>query len=430
MSPRPQLAIGDYGAVSYAYDLPKVTAKCRFRGMDGVTRQVSALGVGRGRDAKAITSTGKNAALAALKSKINELKRGSDSINSETRLKDLAETWYAGQQTEGLKYNTLKRNRAALDNHITPKIGGLKLREATTSRLDLFIRDVSVKSGPSAAAVVRSVLSGIFTEAQRYDAVDGNPVAATRVPKIERKAIRALSLDEFLGMRAFAQERMRPLTWQERFEKAGGDKYRMGGVSRSQTPLDVIDFLIGTGVRPAEVLGLRWDDVHLDAEVPWVHIHQQIIRETGKGLVFAPTKERDERRLALPAFAVEMLRRRQELPGNEWGVVFANARNKLMCPDSMRGVWNDLFRPSVKERKEVSPEVLAERYPWAWVTQKTLRKTVATLIAEAGGSVRAADQLGHTSDRMTKLHYIAPSLLPLDEREILDALGGDGEEAA
>jgi integrase len=415
------LGVGEYGAVSYSLALPTVTARCRFRGLDGVTRQVSAQGVGRGRDEKGVTSTGKAAALKALKAKIETLKRGTGDINSETRLNELAEVWWAGKQSEGLKYRTLERIRVHLDKHILPRIGGLRIREATTARLDVFVRDLLQDLGATTTVQVRSALMGLFTEAQRHDAVAVNPVAATRVPKRERGEIRALSLDEFLGMRRHAEEQLRPLTREERLARAGGDLKRMGGTNRAQTPLDVIDFLIGTGCRASEPLGLLWADVHLDDEVPWVRIRQQVIREKGGGLVLAPTKEKDVRNLALPGFAVEMLRRRQQLPPNEMGLVFTNVRNKIFDPSNVRKTWRGLFAPDKKERAElIKAGTLDETYPWHWVTQKTLRKTVATLINLELGSEVAATQLGHTSDAMTKAHYIEKDRKPSDQRVALE----------
>lgn len=407
--PRPQLAIGDYGSISYSYALPTVTARCRFRGLDGVTRQVSASGMmsPKARTEKQKMDTGKRDAEANLKARLHEMKRGTEDLNSESRIGELAELWFTGKHSEGLKYRTIERARSVLDNHVLPALGGLRIREASTAKLDIYIRDVAAKNGPATAVIVRSVLSGMFGEAQRYDAVAGNPITATRVPKRAKSEIRAMSLDEFLGMRKHAEERLKPLTTEERLTRAKGVRSRMGGANRAQTPLDVIDFLIGTGARASEVLGLCWEDVHLDGEVPFVKIHQQVIREKERGLVLAPTKERDVRRLALPGFAVEMLTRRQELPGNEWGVVFTNVRNNLIDPSNMRTVWRSLFKGS----------------EWEWVTQKTLRKTVATLIDLELGSEIAAKQLGHTSDKLTKLYYIEPSKLPQDQRSALDKFG-------
>lgn len=407
MSPRPQLAIGDYGNISYAHALPMVTARCRFRGLDGVTRQISVAAQGSGRTEKLVTQSGERAAKARLLEKMGELKQGTEDLNSESRISHLAELWFTSKHGDGLKYRTMERARSVLDNHVVPSIGGLRLREASTAKLDIYIRRVAAKSGPATAVIVRSVLSGMFSEAQRYDAVVTNPVTATRVPKRAKSEIRAMSYDEFMAMRAHAEDRLKPLTRQERLDRANGDSRRMGGANRAQTPLDVIDFLIATGARASEVLGLCWEDVHLDGDVPFVRIHQQVIREKGRGLVLAPTKERDVRLLALPGFAVEMLRRRQHLPGNQWGAVFTNVRNNLFDPSNVRTVWRSLFKDS----------------DWAWVTQKTLRKTVATVIDLELGSEVAAKQLGHTSDAMTKLYYIAPSKLPQDQRGALEKFG-------
>jgi len=387
--------------------LPVVTARCRFRGLDGVTRQVSAQGMGVGRTEKAVILSGEKAARAALEAKLETMAQGSDELNSETRLSTLAELWYTSKLGEGLKYRTLERSRSVLDTHVIPGVGGLRIREATTAKLEVYVRKIAAERGAATAVIVRSVLSGMFSEAQRFDAVVVNPIAATRVPKRTKGEIRAMSFSEFEGMRAHAVEALKPLTKEERLARANGDVRRMGGANRAQTPLDVIDFLIATGARASEVLGLCWGDVHLDGDVPFVRIHQQVIREKERGLVLAPTKERDIRLLALPAFAVDMLSRRLALPTNQDGAVFTNVRGNLIDPSNMRSVWRRLFKGT----------------EWEWVTQKTLRKTVATVIDMELGSELAAKQLGHTSDKMTKAHYIAPSKLPQDQRSALEQFG-------
>lgn len=424
MSPRQPLKIGGHGNIHESYAEPVATVRCRFRGLDGVTRQISAQGTypvktrPGDKERKALA-----AAHANLAEKMSAAKQGTEDLNSESRISELAELWFTSKHSDGLKYRTMERARSVLDNHVVPSIGGLRLREASTAKLDVYVRKVAQRSGPATAIIVRSVLSGMFAEAQRYDAVVTNPVTATRVPKRAKSEIRAMSYDEFMAMRAHAEARLKPLTREERFARAEGDTRRMGGANRAQTPLDVIDFLIATGARASEVLGLCWDDVHLDGDVPFVRIHQQVIREKERGLVLAPTKERDVRLLALPGFAVEMLRRRQQLPPNQWGAVFTNVRNNLFDPSNVRTVWRGLFGPTKEEKKKLSDKVLDEMYPWRWVTQKTLRKTVATVIDLELGSEVAAKQLGHTSDQMTRKFYIAPSKLPQDQRSALEQFG-------
>lgn len=257
--------------------------------------------------------------------------------------------------------------------------------------------------------MVRACMSGMFSLAVQWGAVPHNPMANVPRPKLEKKEIRVLTVPELWAMREHAVEFLRPRTRQERFDKAEGDVRRMGGKDRSRNPLDIMDFLLATGCRAAEPCGLEWADVHLDDEVPWVEIRQQVQRVIGTGLVVTATKERDVRRLRLPVFAVEMLRRRRtEISGP---MVFPNERGGLLAPRNLALSWSNTFAGT----------------EWEWVTQKTLRKTVATLVDAEHGSALAAKQLGHASDAVTRRHYIAQSLVPLDA--MVEALNRPEAEA-
>lgn len=377
--PRPQLAIGDYGHVSYSVTAGGLhVALARFRDMDGETRRVSAQG------------KSKSGAAAALRTKFKE-RAAAGELSSESRVTSLAERYWTAKQDDNLAPNTRYNLRRALDNHVIPRIGKLRIREATPQRLDKAIRDITKEHGPGTARVVRSALSGMFAAAVRWGAAGSNPVTFTPVPKMEPKAVRALTAPELWLMRQHAVKVFSPPS-----RRAGP------GPMARDTLLDMMDFLLATGCRAGEVPGLAWEDVHLDDPVPWVEIRQQVVKVAGEGLLLTPTKERDVRRLRLPAFAVEMLRRREALA--EDVMVFPSTRGSLMSPTSIATSWREMFKGS----------------DWAWVTQKTLRKTVATLIDAELGSVVASKQLGHASDAVTRAHYIAQSMTPLDVGTVLE----------
>lgn len=406
MSPRPMLGIGEYGHISTQTTGTTFVASCRYRDVDGKVRKVSAQGAS------------KSKAEATLRKKLRGRASGTGDITSESPVTALAEVWYTGKEADPLlKYRTKERARSLLDNHIIPGLGSLTIRECTTARLEIFLQARTAAHGGETARLIRSVLSGMFATAARYDAVHTNPVTNTTVKQKPRTVPRALSLTEFVGMRTHATTRLQPLTTAERLERAAGDRARMGGANRSMLPLDLIDFLIATGCRAGEAVGMCWEDVHLSGPVPFVVIRQQVIREKGRGLVLAPTKERDVRRLAIPGFAVAMLERRatalleqqrkEQTEEKLTGPVFPNQRGNLSDPSNVRKMWRDCFRDS----------------PWEWVTQKTLRKTVATLVSVEQGSDVAAQQLGHASDGMTKRYYIEPSREPLDQRGALEQFG-------
>jgi integrase len=392
--PRPQLGIGEYGTIGYSRDGTKHVAMARYRDTDGETRRVKAVG------------SSKSAAAAALREKFKERahRAGDDDITSESTISELADKYLAEKQTENLAPNTILNNRRSMDNHIKPKLGKLRLREATPQRISKFVTGVTLSNGPGTALMVRSILSGMFAAAARWDAVPSNPVAYTKPPKLEQKPIRALSLEELVRMRELASEVFAPFTLEQRLERANGDVRRLGGQNRSRTTLDIIDFLVGTGCRAAEPPGLAREDVHLDDPAPWVKIHKQIVMVPGEGLLRTPTKERDVRDLRLPGFVVEMLRRRR-LEHPDAAMVFPSERgNGYRSPRNIATAFQKAFAGTEFE----------------WMTPKTLRKTVATLIDGQSGSAQAAQQLGHKSDTMTRRHYIEPSRLPIDSGSVLE----------
>lgn len=401
MRGRPVKPVGHYGEIGISErivgDKKTFYAKCRFRDFDGEIRQVAA------------TGKSKSAATNALKEKLaDRTQLGTGSITADTKLSVLAEEWYADKLAEGLAYRTTERQRQVLDTYVLGALGELRLREVTTGRLDRYVRVVAKNVGAPTAVIVKGVLSGIMGMAARYDAVAANPVGDVSTPKVEKTAIRALSLEEFKAMRAYAAEKLAPLTVEQRLAKTG-DKRRMGGRTRSQMLLDVIDALIATGIRPGEVLAIRTSRLFLAEDIPYVRIDATVLRKTGEGLVIQEnTKANDIRILALPKFAVDMFTRiLVELEPNPWDVVFPSSVGTLMDPRNLRSAWAKTFEGSEFE----------------WVTAKTLRKSVATLIDTEHGSANAAKQLGHASDSMTKKHYIEPSRLAVDQRETLAQFG-------
>jgi integrase len=148
--------------------------------------------------------------------------------------------------------------------------------------------------------------------------------------------------------------------------------------------------MLATGVRIGEALGVCWPEVDLDAGT--VAVDHNVIRVKGRGLVRKSTKTvAGERTLALPSWALDMLRKRQAGADDPYGPVF---------PDSLGGLRD----PSNTRRDLRNARGSAG---FAWVTSHVFRKTAATILDEAGLSARAvADQLGHSRPSMTQDVYM------------------------
>lgn len=153
---------------------------------------------------------------------------------------------------------------------------------------------------------------------------------------------------------------------------------KMDPLAKVTSCSDLVWFLAGTGARISEGMAVLWSDVDLDA-----------------GTVFIRgTKTAASRRLlSLPPWLRDRLLLRAE--HGVHGLVFPSP-----------GIGD---RTKIRDKRNVSRvfrEVFDEAgFPWA--TSHTLRRTVATLLGEAGlPLVAAADQLGHKNPSMTAQIYL------------------------
>jgi integrase len=357
---RPSTPVGTWGKVSTKPDGRRFYAYARYRDYDGVSRLVFRWG-----DTE---PAARRILLEALRTRNPD----NGEVSRDTKLADLAAMWLEhGIALGEWKPRTVERYRdviKALDN----AVGQLRISEATTGRLDRSIVAMA-KVHTANALTAKSVLKGMFAYAVRHDAITANP-AANLSPITERVAeVRAMSVEEFAGFR-------------DHFVKTITTKKDVGR-QRPSTPVDVLDFLIGTGVRPGEALGVCRQDVDLTAGT--VEINNTVYRAKGVGMVLQPeTKEGDDRKFKLPPFCLEMLERR--LSQHEAVMVFPSEAGTIYDPNSFGKTWRQVVAGTGFE----------------WVTPKTLRKTVATMLANLLGSQAAAAQLGHTSDAVTLAHYI------------------------
>ena len=398
---RQPLKIGDYGQVSYQkLANGKTQAMCRVRDEDGVTRKVKA------------TGTNEKRALSALKTKLGDRPgAGSDGITADTNIAVLAGEWL--DQLE-VSPGTKEIYRHNIVRHIIPNLGGVTIREASPARLGRFVASVQTPEprtvlirgkekevmvgGPAVAKLCRSVLTGMFSLAVRHGAIRYNPVREVKPVKPKRLAPeknRALTLDE-LG-----RLRRRILEWQDE---------QHYGPARTQDVIDAVDVWLATGIRSGELLALRWDDIDLTADVPTLEVTGTVRRSRETKSLYRqeyPKSESGERVLQLPQFAVSLLRRRKlAQEPNPLGLVFPSRAGGLIEPNNFNRRWR---------------EIRGDEFDW--VTPKSFRKAVATMIEEEADAATAAKQLGHSSEDVTRRYYIERSRLAPDVRDILERFG-------
>jgi integrase len=262
--------------------------------------------------------------------------------------------------------------------------------------MDAFLVALRATS-PSRQRKAKVVLGAMLDLALRHDALAVNPVRHTSRLRRPSTVTRSLTLDEIKRLRRALRESM---------------SQKRPGPNDSADLNDVFELMLGTGARIGELLALRWCEVDLESPRPTLTITGTIKTERGRGTYRKPSPKTDAgvRTVALPPFAVAVLRRRRaEDPDNDLDALFAT-RN---------GTWQQVANIERRWRK------IRQLADLEWVTPHIFRKTVATLISERVDADTASQQLGHSSPSITREFYIAKPAIATDVAHVLQELADE-----
>ncbi len=171
----------------------------------------------------------------------------------------------------------------------TPRLRGTPLRDLTTATLDAFVTElrerVSERTGrplaPRTVALTFNVIRGALSAAVRQGVLAVNPAAGVTVRGgvATSKVGAALSADEMEKFLAYDPAHRLHALW---------------------------IVAASTGVRPGELLALRWEDVDLDGAT--LRVRRALVR-VDRQMYYAPCKAQSTRDIPLAASVVEALRR-------------------------------------------------------------------------------------------------------------------------
>ncbi|MCY4726739.1 tyrosine-type recombinase/integrase [Nocardioides sp. STR2] len=324
-----------------------------------------------------------------------------DAITGESLVRDVAAVWLAERSTGArpLSITTRRRYREVIHDHIAPAVGSLRVREATVTRLDRFVKNVTADVGPATAKLCTSILSGVMGLAVRHGAAATNPVRDIAKVHVDSKPVRAMTFEQVSTARSAVAAYVagEPIIPGERV---------LRGRSRADDLLDIVDVMLATGIRIGEVLAIRWSDVDLEAGT--VTVCGTIIRDdtvTPSRMARQPfTKGKKEQTYLLPAFGVEaFMRRRVAMThGNVEDLVFPSQAGTVREPGNVRTTLGRIL----------------DKVDLGWVRPHTFRKTVATVIEREADLRTASAQLGHGSEAVTRRHYVERATVGPDTRHI------------
>jgi integrase len=302
-----------------------------------------------------------------------------------------------GTDDRDLSVNTLTNYRWALGPIIAAH-GGRRLRELEPEHVEMVLARMAHEGKARRSVVrVRTVLAQALETAQRRGKLHRNVARLAEMPRTAPPAEkRALTVDQAAAL----------------LETAKGDPVEAFVVTG-----------LMLGLRPGELLGLRWDDVNLKAGT--LEVTGSLKRE-GSTLRRGDVKKgirASRRRLDLPPAVLEALRdqrarqrRERMLAGPEWqehGLVFATAVGTPISPSNM-----NRRLAAVTDRAGLGH----------WSMTELARHSAASLMSAAGMPLEViADVLGHSSTRMLEAHYrhqVRPSIGA--HVAVMDGLFGGG----
>lgn len=369
---RQRIPEGTYGTVHVMQTGDKnFRARARFRDKDGVARYVAGFG-----------STPDNARIAFLEKVAQRKPPGSGKTTARTTVETLAKQWLrqVDEATAKRSQTTRARYRTLVEGIVIPGMGQLLIGEASTELVDAFLKSVTAKHGAATARTVRTCLTQMFRFATVRGAVMTNPVReAEPIDSEPGKQARALTRAEEHSLVA---------------------RLRKDRLSNEHDLVDLVVFMLATGVRVGEACALR--EPQVDLAKGTVTIAATV---TPYGIQERTKTRAGHRVLALPPHAVTMLRRRLDDP---------LIRTDVAMFPSPLGHVRDKSNTTAHLRRAF------DRAGFTWLTSHGLRKTVATRLDEAGLSARAvADQLGHSRPSLTQDVYMGRRVVTREAASIL-----------
>jgi integrase len=316
--------------------------------------------------------TTRRQALRLAEEHLRPLNAGKVTPSSSLTFRQFVEAHFVTNFLPTLKGSTQARYRVTLNNHLLPAFGDARLCEIGNLDVQRFVlQKMQHGLGWEACSHLRNLMSKIFGTAKKWGFYSlDNPALGVELP--EKTGVRkkdVLSLQQIRALLIILRE-----------------------PCRTMVLLGVL-----TGLRVGEILGLRWKAVDLLSGE--LRVEQAVYR----GTVGSPKTKGSRRVVPLPESAINALS------------AFKGAGEELV----FRTHEGTAYRDNNLLHRELKPAGVKIGAPW--LSWQTLRRTHATLLQAAGGSLKdTSAQLGHS--KLSTTHEIYTQPLPAHQRMAVEQL--------
>lgn len=245
---------------------------------------------------------------------------------SKATLGSYLDYWLENSVKPSVRPGTYERYEAIVRRHIKPDLGRAKLHDIKLSDLEaLYQRKIDSGLSPRTVEYIHRTTYRALKEAVRWDMVRTNAAAHARSPRAKPKEMRPLSKEEAYAL----------------LEAAKGTRLKA-----------LFILALATGMRRGEMLGLKWDDLDLDAGT--LQVRRSLVAAQGGISVGEPKRQSSKRRLELGKGTVAALKahrarqKEERLAAAEYadeGWVFAKKDGGPIAPSTFVSVY---FEPLIK----------------------------------------------------------------------------------
>jgi integrase len=301
--------------------------------------------------------------------------------------------WLTDSVRDTVRPTTFERYEQVVRLHIRPVLGKVKLKNLTAAHVrGLYRQKLDAGLSPRSVQYVHVTLHKALKQAVADGLIPRNVTEAVKPPQVRREEMRPLTAEQVKVL----------------FETAAkGDR------------LEALYVLAVTaGLRQGELLGLKWDDV--DMEAGTLQVRRTLTTAKGGPVLSAPKTKGSRRTVKLAPTALEALRTHLERQleeidsvGDLWrenGLIFASEAGE---PLRRQYVTARRFKPLL--RRAGLPQIRFH----------DLRHTCATLLLSENVNPKVvSEMLGHASIAITLDTYshVLPSMQESAAKAMEDAL--------
>ena len=299
-------------------------------------------------------------------------------VSSDMPLQEWLEQWLEDYKHSGVKQSTIDTADNIIRNHLIPNFGKAKLNQLTAFQIKKMYNSYSNTLSAKSIKNIHWILSMSLAEAVRYSLLIENPCARVKLPRCNKFEAKPLTPSE----RQLLVKEVRQFR----------DVYDF-----------IVYFVLFTGLRQGEALGLTWDRVNLlTGEIT---IDRQLTRTThykNSKLELKPTKTNNSRTFLLATSLVDILNKRK-LQQIEYADMFGN--NQVIEKNLIFTLPNGNHISASSLHKHFKRIVTKIGRPD--LRFHDLRHTYATMAAEKGlPPSTLAKILGHSTSAVTMQYYI------------------------